>query len=58
MNDSFYHIKGFMLVDGAIDCRFDMIVPSFNEVIEFFRCVSLHEEYDVIKVYPEVLKEV
>lgn len=63
MNDKevtyeFYHIKGFFLVDGNLDCRFDMLVPSFIDVVEFFRAIDLTEQYDVVKCFPEGIKEI
>lgn len=57
MNE-FYRIKGYFLIEGNIDCRFDMLLPSVQDVIEFFRAIDLTEQYDVVKCYPEGLKEI
>lgn len=59
MNDyEYYRIKGFFLVENNLDCRFDMLLPSFADVIEFFRAIDLTEQYDVVKCYPEETKEI
>ena len=58
MMNGYYRIKCYFLLDSAMDCRFDMILPSFADVCEFFRCVNLSETYDVVKVYPEEVKEI
>lgn len=47
-----YIIKGFYINDGALDCRFEFILPTVSDVIEFLSKVDLHENYDYVKVIP------
>lgn len=48
-----YLIKAFLINEGTLDCRFEMLVPSITEAIEFLERVDfLFEAYDYVKVYP------
>ena len=48
-----YLIKAFLIVEGTLDCRFEMLLPSITEAIEFLERVDfLFEAYDYVKVYP------
>lgn len=51
-----YRIKGYLINDSTIDCRFECILSNFEEVVEFLSKVSL-EAYDVVKVIPDGFKE-
>lgn len=46
-----YSIKGFLIDNSTLDCRFECIVSSFDEVVEFLSRVSM-EAYEYVKVYP------
>lgn len=53
-----YRLKGFMFVnEKSLECRFDAILPSFADLVEFLSRVSL-EAYDRITVFPEDYKEI
>lgn len=48
-----YRLKGFLFVnEKSLECRFDAILPSFADVVEFLSRVSL-EAYDRITLFPE-----
>ena len=52
-----YRIKGFLIKDNqTLDCRFECVLSSFDEVVEFLSRVSL-DAYDVVKVLPDGVKE-
>lgn len=52
-----YIIKGFFIQDEKLECRFEMELPSFAEVVEFLERVNfLFEAYDYVKVFP-LIKE-
>lgn len=52
-----YRIKGYLINGNSLDCRFECILPEFNDVVEFLSRVSL-EAYDVVKVFPLDFSEV
>lgn len=47
-----YFIKGFMVESSNLVCRFEALLPSFADVVEFLSRVNL-DAYDVVKVIPE-----
>ena len=52
-----YRIKGFLFVnEKSLECRFDAIISSFTDVVEFLSRVSL-EAYDRVTIFPEDYKE-
>lgn len=51
-------IKGFLIIDGTLDCRFELLAPSFQDVIELLNKVCLYEAYDYVKVFPYEVTEV
>ena len=54
-----YKIKGFLFKDNdknTLECRFECILPSFKDVVEFLSRVSL-DAYDRVTVFPIDYKE-
>lgn len=51
-----YRIKGYLLKDNKLDCRFECVLSNFNEVVEFLSKVSL-EAFDVVKVLPDGMEK-
>lgn len=47
-----YKIKAYLLNNGILDCRFEILLHGFDDTITFLSKVSL-EAYDVVKVFPE-----
>lgn len=52
-----YRIKAYLFVnEKSLECRFDAILSSFNDVVEFLSRVSL-EAYDRVTVFPDDYKD-
>lgn len=47
-----YLIKGFMIENNDIVCRFKALMANFDDVVSFLERVRL-DAYDVVKVVPK-----
>lgn len=47
-----YKIKAYLLNNGILDCRFEVVLNDFDDTVTFLSKVSL-EAYDVVKVFPD-----
>ena len=47
-----YRIKAYLLKDGLLDCRFEVVLIDFEDTVTFLSRVSL-DAYDVVKVFPD-----
>lgn len=52
-----YLIKGFMIENGNLDCRFKCELNSFDDVIEFMSRVNIFENFDVVHIVNELKGE-